>query len=109
MNERSIMQGPYSQGTLANLSAPSNGDWERGRLVRGQAYRVIMPFQDADGQDHPVGETWIFLGQMFNKFDDELVLCVRIDGEAEWKIPLVWQANKQEDVIENWRHYLAPA
>ena len=104
------MQGPYREGTFARVLSPSPGIWERLSLVaRGQAYRVIKPFQDADGQDHPTGETWTFLGAMFNKFDNELVVCVRLPSSAEWKIPLISQADKQEDVIEHWKAYLAPA
>jgi hypothetical protein len=103
------MQGPYSQGTYTGLPAPSVGAWEQYRLVRGNAYRVIKTFNDADNHNHPVGETWIFLGAMFNKFDNELVLCVRLAESAEWKIPLIWQTDKQQDVIESWKAYLAQA
>jgi len=46
-----------------------------------------------------------FLSSLFSKFEDELVLCVRIQGN-DWKIPMVWSADKQQDVIEHWEEYV---
>src|SRR5581483_8327776 len=103
MRERLIMQGPYNVGTFSNLPAPSDWSWERTRLARGKTYRVIRSFADADGQEPPVGEEWVFLGEMFNKFDDELTVCIRSGGDEEWRIPFIWRADKQEEVLEHWQ------
>lgn len=100
------MQGPYSPGTFSKLPAPSELSWERTGPARGQTYRVIKAFDDADGHEHPVGERWLFLGGMFNKFDDEWTLCVQLSSGEEWKIPLSWRADKQGNVLEHWQAYL---
>lgn len=100
------MQGPYNLGTFGSLPTPSEGGWERGRLARGQTYRVVKAFHDADGQEHLVGEEWLFLGAMFNKFDDELAICIRLVGGEEWKIPLIWSEDEQGDTLENWQNYV---
>ncbi len=28
------------------------------RLIPGKRYRIIKPFKDFDGDEHPIGETW---------------------------------------------------
>jgi len=75
------MQGPYRIGSQGSPVTPAQGDWERTRLVRGERYRVIKMFRDADGDEHPIGE--------------------------EWKIPLIWKPDRHMDVIENWQLFLA--
>jgi hypothetical protein len=99
------MQGPYGRGTL-DLPPPSEWSWERNQLARGQTYRVSKAFEDADGDVHPVGEAWVFLGAMFNKFDDELTLCVRLPSGTEWKIPLLWRPDQQAAVIDRWSEFM---
>lgn len=89
-----------------NSVLPSDWDWEKTRLVRGERYRVIRPFADADGDEHPLGEEWQFLGSSFSKFDDELILYVRLKS-GDWEFPLIWNASKQQNVIECWREYIA--
>ena len=103
------MKGPYAPETFAGLPAPSEVSWERSGPVRGQTYRVSEAFEDADGHNHPVGETWLFLGAMFNKFDDEWQLCVRLPSGEEWIIPLGWSADKQGHTLQRWQHYLTKA
>ena len=102
-----VMQGPYRIGSLGSPVTPAEGDWERTRLVRGERYRVIKPFRDADGDEHPIGQEWIFVSTLFSKFDDELTLCIRDVSGEEWKIPLIWKPDRHMDVIENWQQYLA--
>ena len=101
------MEGPYPNGTYWYLEIPpTEWDWERGRLIRGERYRIIQPFTDANGDEHPVGEEWLFLRAMFSRFDDLLILCVRFSSGEEWKIPLLWKKDKQEDIIEHYRNYM---
>jgi hypothetical protein len=68
--------------------------------MRGERYRVIKPFSDADGDDHPVGEEWLFIGIKFSKFDDELMICIQLSSQDEAIIPLIWREDGQQEVIE---------
>jgi hypothetical protein len=101
------VQGPYKSGSIGSPVPPSEGDWEGGRLVRGGRYRVTKSFQDADGDEHPIGEDWTFVSTLFSKFDDELTLCIRDAGGNERKIPLKWKVDSQQDVLANWQGYFA--
>jgi hypothetical protein len=78
-----------------------------GGLVRGQAYRVTRHFVDAEGDAHPVGEEWVFLGGTFNKFEDEVGIWVRLASGEEWNLPSIWTPDKQQGVIEHLREYVA--
>jgi|SRR6185312_2105411 len=99
------MKGPYKLGTLHSPLPPATTSWEHTRLSRGSRYRVAGSFVDADGDEHPSGEEWIFLNTTFSKFDNELTIQVRKDNGEEWKIPLVWERGRQWDVLENWSQY----
>jgi len=101
------MQGPYKPGTIGSPVAPSHGDWETNRLIRGQRYRVIKRFSDADADEHDIGEEWAFISTLFSKFDDELTICVRDVTGEEWTIPLIWTPDKQQDIIERWQDYFS--
>ena len=101
------MKGPYPPGTLLNPAAATEWDWEKNRLVRGQRYRVLNSFVDGDGDEHQPAEEWIFITSMFSRFDDELSLCVLFDS-AEWKIPLFWTPDAQQEVIEHFGRYVVP-
>ena len=101
------MQGPYGRGTFRHLPPPDNWSWETGLLERGRVYRATRAFTDADGTDHPVGEAWQFLGEMFNKFEDELILCVKFPSGKEWKIPLIWSADRQAEIINRFSDHVA--
>jgi hypothetical protein len=101
------MQGPYPAGTHSNTRAPKEWDWETQRLIRGSLYAVIKPFIDADGQEHPVGETWTFLAGTFSRHDDLLLVIVAYPNGEEWRIPFYWRPQDQEEVIENFQNYVA--
>ena len=105
IERKTNVQGPYDIGSIGAQVGPSEWDWEKRHLVRGERYRVIKQFVDADGSEHPIGEEWQFLGSTFSKFDDELILWVRLQS-GDWKIPLVWNKGKQQTVIENWQEYV---
>jgi hypothetical protein len=96
--------GPYSRGTFNAIVSLST--WEAGRMVRGGQYRVIKPFNDADGDDHQVGEKWEFLLAMFNRVEDELSLCVLSASGEQWRIPLIWKPDAQQEVIEDFARYV---
>ena len=109
MAELAATRGPYKPGAVGNPAPPSEYGWEKSRLTRGQRYRIIKPFTDADGHWHQIGEEWIFLGASFSKFDDELTLCTAGQDATEWQIPLTWKDDKQQDVIEDCEEYFTPA
>ena len=76
------MFGPMPRGQWA-------ADWNDtgigvGGLARGRRYRVIKAFRDFDGDEHPLDETWLFLGDSFLPYEDGLSLFVSIDGIHEW-------------------------
>ena len=100
-----IMNGPYERGTFDDIPKPSDWDWEKKRMQRGAVYRIVVPFVDADGDEHGVGEEWVFISTMFSRFDDELTICVRRDGH-EWKIPLFWTPDAHGNLIENFNNYV---
>lgn len=80
--------------------------WEAGNVERGARYRVLRLFQDADGDRHPVGEEWVLVSTGFNKFDNELELRVRDGSGGEWIIPLGWDQDRQQEVLERWSNYV---
>jgi hypothetical protein len=102
------MNGPHELGTHTPQTPASQYDWESSFIARGQTYRVTRSFCDADGDHHHVGEEWLFIMSMFNRFDDELTLCVRSVSDEEWRIPLIWKPENQQDIIEDFKQYIAP-
>jgi hypothetical protein len=92
-----------------------NGHWMSGlrpqpfeHLAVGERYQVIREFVDFDGDSHPVGEAWTFLGQNFLPYDDGLSLFVSLDGEREWHIRMQWRLEAQAAVIDGLHDYVAP-
>ena len=81
--------------------------WEVGHVERGRRYRVIQAFQDADGDNHPIGEEWKLISTGFNKFDNELDLRIRDKSEIDWIIPLGWDTDRQQDVLEDWSKFVS--
>jgi hypothetical protein len=75
-------------------------------LVRGERYRVIKPFIDADGDVHLAGEEWAFVSAMYSKFDNLLTLCVHLSSGDEWALPLLWKKDKQAEIIEHFPTYV---
>ena len=100
------MNGPYESGTFQAIHEPSELSWENSHLKRGDSYRVIEPFTDADGDEHHVGEEWEFIVSMFSRFHDELTICVRTEVGEEWKIPLVWKPSQQQGIIEGFSKHV---
>jgi hypothetical protein len=100
------MNGPYSTGGCCESAAPFEWSWEKNRMNRGRKYRVVLPFVDADGDVHPVGEEWEFAASMFSRLDDQLTLCVRYRPDEEWRIPLLWTPESQQSVIEGFSDHV---
>lgn len=75
-------------------------------MQRGQRYRVAEIFIDADGDSYAVGEEWTFICGMFSKFDNEIIVCVRLQTGEDWKIPLIWDRQHQQEIIENFERYV---
>jgi hypothetical protein len=70
-------------------------------LAVGQRYCVIKEFVDFDGDLHPVGESWTFLGQSFLPYDDGLSLFVSLDAERECHIRMQWRPEAQGAIIDD--------
>ena len=74
----------------------------------GSAYRVIQRFADYDGDLHPIGEGWTYLGHNFVPYHDGLSLFVSLDGTQEWQIRLSWRGEDQAHIIDRLPDYLEP-
>jgi hypothetical protein len=92
------------------------GHWSVGNGVRprhdfleaGRRYRVCREFVDFDGDIHPAGEEWKFLGASFLPYEDGLSLFVTLDGAREWQIRMQWRADTQGGVLDDLSGYLVP-
>jgi hypothetical protein len=74
----------------------------------GVRYRVIRAFADHDGDLHPVGEEWTFLGSAFLPYEDGLSWFVTLDQEEEWHIRMQWREEAEGPVIDALDQYLEP-
>ena len=98
------MTGPQPLGHWTKtLGAPKHFQ----SLKVGRRYRVIKEFRDYDGDEHPIGETWTFLGYNFSPHDDGLSLFVSIHSD-EWHVRLQWTPQAQGAIIDALDGYLAP-
>ncbi len=78
-------------------------------MTPGKRYRVIKSFRDFDGQDHPIGEEWTYLGTAFLPYDDGLSLFVSLDGDREWHIRMQDRAEEQGPILDRLQDYVALA
>ncbi len=92
------------------------GHWTRSRLDQshlflkaGQRYRVLRAFTDYDGDVHPPGEEWTFLGTSFLPYDDGLSLFVSLDGRQEWQIRMQMRPEAQGEVLDRLGSFIGPA
>lgn len=72
----------------------------------GHSYRVTQPFTDYDGDLHPAGESWTYLGHNFVPYHDGLSLFVSLDGTQEWQIRLSWNPEDQGPIIDALETYI---
>ncbi len=94
------MYGPLPEGTY-------RGKHPGFRLLNpGGRYRVIREFWDYDGDPHPAGEEWFFLGSGFLPYEEGLSLFVSLDGREEWHVRLRWTDEEQGGVIDHLEEYL---
>ena len=77
--------------------------------VAGKRYRVIKAFKDFDRQDHPVGETWTYVGTAFLPYDGGRSIFVSADGEHEWHIRMQDREEEQRDILDHLRDYVVEA
>jgi hypothetical protein len=94
------MYGPEPRGHWSGHLGPNCGSAHE-LLVSGRRYEVIAEFIDFDGDIHPVGETWIFLGFCFLPYDDGMSFFITTDPEYEWHIRLLWRPDQQGSVLDN--------
>lgn len=96
------MIGPFKRGWAATV-----GEAAFKGLIAGQRYVVVEEFNDFDGDSHPEGETWTFLGASFVPHDDGQSLFVSLDGESEWHIRLQWRDKHQGEILDQFERYVA--
>jgi hypothetical protein len=98
------MIGPSEQGHWSKNAAQRSF----GAMVAGGRYVVAVPFTDFDGDLHPAGEAWTFLGAAFLPYEDGQSLFVSLDGEREWHIRLQWRAEEQAEILDHFDAYVQP-
>lgn len=76
-------------------------------LQTDRTYVVIRAFRDFDRDEHPVGETWTFIGSSFLPYDDGLSLFAVIDGR-ERQVRMQWRDEEQGPIIDRLADYLQP-
>ena len=93
-----------------------NGHWTSNRLdpshlflKAGRRYRVLRAFTDYDGDVHPPGEEWTFLGTSFLPYDDGLSLFVSLDGRQEWQMRMQMRPEAQGAVLDALESFIGPA
>jgi hypothetical protein len=96
------MYGPEPQGRWSTKigRAPFQS------LTPGQRYEIVRAFTDFEGDLHPVGERWTFLGSSFAPYDDGLSLFVSLDGIQEWQLSLQWRTEQQGPIIDKLESYV---
>lgn len=67
---------------------------------------VVAEFADCDGDIHPEGESWTFLGASFLPHEDGQSLFVSCDDEREWHIRLKWRDEEQAAVLDHLERYV---
>ncbi len=100
------MIGPLPKGHWTSPK-PANAGKSYKFLTAGQRYRVLQRFVDFDRHEHPVGETWIFLGSSFLPYDDGLSLIVSLDGEQEWMIRMQLREEEQGPIDDALDEFIA--
>lgn len=96
------MYGPCDSGHWTRTGL----DASHAFLKAGRRYRVLRAFTDFDGDVHPPGEEWTFLGSSFLPHDDGLSLFVSLDGRREWQIRMQWRPEAQGAMLDSLRTYL---
>jgi hypothetical protein len=102
------MIGPERPGHWSGGHAPNTGrayDF----LKQGKRYTVAREFRDFDGDAHPAGETWEFVGYAFLPQDDGLSLFVSRTGDDEWHIRMQLRPDAQDAILSNLGAYIRPA
>lgn len=85
--------------------SPTQPEFLAANLIPGRTYRVKAPFEDYDGDIHPVGETWRFVQKHFLPYEDGLTLDIEQDGQ-QTSIRLQWLEAAQAQIIEHFSDYV---
>jgi len=97
--------GPYQAGHWTRSALQPRQDF----LQAGERYRVRRAFTDFDGDAHPRGEEWTFLGSSFLPHEDGLSLFVSLDGAREWQIRMQWRPETQGKILDALATYVERA
>ncbi len=102
------MLGPMPNGHWdATMRAP-NVTRSYDFLSAGHWYRVVKEFTDAEGDTHPVGEAWRFIGTAYMHYDDVRCFCVSLDGEGEWTFHLMGAPGAGGMILRDLDQYIEP-
>ena len=99
------MHGPQVAGFWAGVRS-SRDDNTYGVLLPGQRYRVVREFRDVDGDLHPVGESWTYLGYNFSPYYDGLSLFVALEPSGEWHIGMQLDPEAQGPIVAQFSDYV---
>jgi hypothetical protein len=99
MNEQGSPKGTYSDRGVGHGYL---------HMEPGKRYRVIKAFKDFDRQEHPIGETWTYIGTAFLPYDDGRSIFVSLYGEREWHIRMQDREEEQRGVLDDLKSYVVP-
>lgn len=100
------MKGPYEMSDQSGFLPLVEHLWEGGCMKRGERYRVIRGFTDGDGDEHAVGEEWLFLGSSYSIYDEMRLLYVSISPGEAWIFPLFTDPTRQKAVSDEFCSYV---
>ncbi|HEX5106656.1 MAG TPA: hypothetical protein VFV87_22705 [Pirellulaceae bacterium] len=100
------MKGPFIRGSHRGITRIAPGPWEEHILIRGHRYRVVKEFKDEDGDLHPIGEDWVFVGSLFSPHDELMLVVVRTRPVFEWEFELEWRSSERDNVVEHFGDYV---
>ncbi len=100
MAEAGSPKGTYTSHGVAHAFA---------HLQPGRRYEVVKAFTDFDRREHPVGETWTYVGTAFLPYDDGRSIFVSLDGDREWHIRMQDRPEEQAPILDHLRDYVREA
>ena len=100
------MKGPYRLDEHHKFTPSDEPHWAKDWMKCGERYRVTKAFRDGDGDEHPVGEEWIFLGSDFSIYDNMRLLQVSLTLGQVWIFPLFTDRERQKALAESFYTYV---
>jgi Domain of unknown function (DUF3601) len=108
---RSCPLGPVYARTMTSGAEPL-GRWSdtAGSSLTfpelGTRYRVTREFTDHDGDVHPAGEEWTYLGTSFLPYHSGRSFFISFDDRQEWMLPMQDLPEAQGGVLSEFETYI---